>query len=297
MVERALPRTIALTAAALLAFAANSVLCRLALRSQSIDPWTFTAVRLASGALVLLPLLRRGPPTGGRRLKPVSAAALFGYALAFSLAYVELDAGTGALLLFGAVQVTMIGVGLWSGERPSKLRALGMLAAAVGLVVLVAPGVSSPQPLAAASMALAGVCWGVYSLRGRRERAPLGATAANFVAAAPAGLLALLAAPDSSGVTGYGMVLAIVSGALTSGLGYVAWYAALPAHSATSAAIVQLAVPVIAASGGVVWLGERPTMRLVAASVLTLGGILVALLAQKPARASVEPSPSPASRS
>jgi drug/metabolite transporter (DMT)-like permease len=296
MVERALSRTIALTAAALLAFAANSVLCRLALRSQVIDPWTFTAVRLASGALILLPLLLRGRSSEGRRLRGVSAAALFGYALAFSLAYLELDAGTGALLLFGSVQVTMIGAGLASGERPSKLRALGMLTAAVGLVVLVAPGVSSPQPLAAASMALAGICWGVYSLRGRGERAPLRATASNFVAAAPAGLLALLAAPGSSSVTAYGVGLAVVSGALTSGLGYVAWYAALPGHSATSASIVQLAVPVIAAGGGVVWLGERPSWRLLGASALTLGGILMALLARRPARAVAEPAASPVSR-
>src|SRR5688572_3459718 len=296
MPGRSLPRTIALTAAALLAFAANSVLCRLALRSQAIDPWTFTAVRLASGALILLPLLGRGPAVGRQRLRIASAAALFGYALAFSLAYVELDAGTGALLLFGSVQVTMIGAGLRAGERPTRLRVLGMVLAAGGLVVLVAPGLSAPAPFAAASMALAGVCWGVYSLRGRGVAGPLQATAWNFLAAAPAGALALWLAPSSPSATGYGIALAVTSGALTSGLGYVAWYAALPGHSATSASIVQLAVPVIAASGGVAWLGERPTLRLFAASALTLGGILIVLLARRAVPAPVQTAPSPLSR-
>ena len=291
-----MPRTIALTAAALIAFAANSVLCRLALRSHAIDPWSFTAVRLASGALILLPLLERGPAIGRQRLRPVLAATLFGYALAFSLAYVELDAGTGALLLFGSVQVTMIGAGLRAGERPTKLRLLGMLLAAVGLVVLVAPGLSAPAPLAAASMALAGACWGVYSLRGRGVAGPLQATAWNFLLAAPAGVLALALARSESHFTSRGILLAVTSGALTSGLGYVAWYAALPGHSATSASIVQLAVPVIAASAGVAWLGERPTARLFAASALTLGGILIVLLARRGASAPIAPAASPLSR-
>lgn len=273
----ALPRTVALTVVTLAAFAGNSILCRLALRTGAIDPLSFTAVRLASGALVLAPFLRAGP----RPWSPRAAAALFAYALAFSLAYVWLDAGTGALLLFGAVQITMIGAGLWQGERPGALRTLGILAAIAGVVLLVAPGVSAPSPRGALLMTAAGLAWGVYSLLGRGARVPTRATACNFALAAPAALVVLGLGASTVTVTAQGALLAVVSGALTSGLGYVLWYAALPGHSATSAAVVQLAVPVIAALGGVVLLDERPTTRLFGAGALTVGGVLVAVLAAR----------------
>ncbi len=280
-----IPRTVALTALTLLAFAANSILCRLALREQAIDPVAFTAVRLASGALALLPFLLAAPGGSGP-WSPAAAGALFAYALAFSVSYLWLDAGTGALLLFGAVQVTMIGAGLRGGERPTPLRAVGIVAAVVGVVVLVLPGVSAPRPLGAALMSAAGVEWGIYSLLGRGATAPTRSTACNFLLAAPAGLVAVLIASGQVFATTRGVALAALSGAVTSGMGYVIWYEALRGHSATSAAVVQLAVPVIAALGGVAFLGERPSPRLFAAGALTLGGVLVAVLARRapPAR-------------
>jgi drug/metabolite transporter (DMT)-like permease len=278
-------RTVALTVVTLVAFAANSVLCRLALRGPAVDPLTFTALRLASGALVLLPFLpTRGAPSSSR-WSARSALALLAYALGFSLAYVWLDTGTGALLLFGAVQVTMIAAGLRAGERPTPLRVLGIVAAVAGVVALVAPGVTAPEPLGALLMVAAGVAWGVYSLLGRGVQAPKLATARNFLLAAPVALLALPLAPDQLQLSPQGIALAVTSGALTSGLGYVVWYAALRGHSATSAAVVQLAVPVLAAAGGVALLGEEPTTRLVVAGALTLGGVLVAVLARRPAGA------------
>jgi drug/metabolite transporter (DMT)-like permease len=282
-------RVVALTALTLVAFAGNSILCRMALVERAIDPVSFTALRLLGGALVLLPALRSRRPWNAR-----AAVALFAYAIGFSLAYVTLDAGTGALLLFGLVQVTMIGAGLRQGERPTPLRALGMAAAVVGVVLLVLPGVSAPDPIGALLMAVAGVAWGVYSLAGRSVLDPVAATAANFVLAAPLGIAALLVAwiplgPGRIGgdlvATAPGIGLALASGALTSGLGYVLWYAALRGHSATSAAIVQLLVPVLAALGGVALLEEEPTPRLLYAGVLTLGGVAVTVLAaQAPGR-------------
>lgn len=276
-------RTTALTVAALVAFAGNSILCRLALRpgaggQSAIDPVGFTALRLASGALVLLPVLVRG---AGRRWSPAAAAALLTYALAFSLAYVSLDAGTGALLLFGLVQVTMIAAGLSAGERPSPLRTAGIAAAVLGVVLLVAPGISAPDPAGAVLMAVGGVAWGVYSLLGRGVADPTAATAANFALAAPAALLVLAARLEASAVTARGALLAVASGALTSGLGYAVWYRALRGHSATSAAVVQLAVPVLAAAGGVALLGEEPTPRLAGAGGLTLAGVALAVLARR----------------
>lgn len=276
-------RTIVLTGAALVAFAGNSILCRLALRpgasgESAIDAVGFTALRLASGALVLLPMLRR---RSSRRWSPPAAAALLTYALGFSLAYVSLDAGTGALLLFGLVQVTMIAAGLRAGERPSPLRVVGMLAAMVGVVLLVAPGVSAPDPAGALLMAVAGVAWGVYSLLGRGLADPTAATAANFALAAPAALLVVAARWDASSITARGALLAAASGALTSGLGYAVWYRALRGHSATSAAVVQLAVPVLAAAGGVALLDERLTPRLLGAGALTLAGVALAVLARR----------------
>lgn len=266
-------RTLALTMLAMLAFAANSLLCRMALAHTAIDAASFTAIRLGSGAIVLWLLValrgRAHASTGNWR----SAFALFAYAAGFSFAYVSLTAATGALLLFGAVQVTMIGHGLWRGERLRKVQVLGCAAAFAGLVGLLLPGLSAP-PLGGASLMLgAGFAWGVYSLRGRQAVDPVTVTAGNFVRAVPFALLLALALWRVRSLDGAGIAYAIASGAGASGMGYVIWYAALPRLRPTSAAIVQLSVPLLAAAGGVVVLGEPLTLRLVIASIAILGGI------------------------
>jgi len=274
------PRTVALTAVTLCAFAGNSLLCRLALAPPaapaSIDALSFTALRIASGAAVLLLLTRPWRAASGARWSPRSALALAAYAVCFSLAYVTLPAGVGALLLFGAVQVTMLGAARLAGERLSAAQMVGLVAAIAGFVVLVAPGLSAPDPGGAALMLAAGVGWGLYSLFGRGLRKPAAANACNFALATPLVALAFLAQAGAAHADPRGAALALVSGTLTSGLGYVAWYAALRGLTATSASIVQLAVPILAAFGGVLFLDERPTLRLALASVLTLGGVALA---------------------
>jgi drug/metabolite transporter (DMT)-like permease len=275
-------RTALLTALALVAFAGNSILCRMALGARLIDPAGFTAVRLGSGALMLwlVVAVRSG---GVPRLAGQwgSAAALFVYAAAFSLAYISLSAGTGALILFGAVQLTMLLAGLRAGERPRPAEWLGLALAASGLVVLVRPGLTAPSPTGSALMATAGVAWGVYSLRGRGSTEPLRNTAGNFLRTVPAALLMLLLAGRGAGWDPRGVLLAIASGALASGLGYAVWYAALPALTATRAALVQLLVPVLAAAGGVVVLGETIPLRLPVAAALVLGGVALAVTSHR----------------
>lgn len=268
------------TAIALCAFAANSWCCRLALRSGDIDPATFTLLRLASGALVLQPIARtlEGAARAGSL---ASAAALLLYAVTFSFAYVSLDAGVGALVLFGSVQATMIGRGLALGERPGAPSWIGLSLAMAGLFYLVAPGISAPSLAGSLSMAAAGAAWGAYSLRGRGERSPVGATAGNFLRATPGAVVALaIARLAGMGLhaSPRGIVLAVLSGAVASGLGYVVWYKALGGMSATTAGIVQLAVPVLTALGGTLFLGEKPGMRLALAATLILGGVSLALL-------------------
>lgn len=267
---------------ALLAFAANSVLCRFALQHTLIGPDWFTAIRLLSGTLVLWLIVRvRATSTSVQDSGSWwSACALFAYAAAFSFAYVALPAATGALLLFGAVQVTMIGHGLWTGQRLRALQAVGLMLAFAGLVVLLSPGLAAPPPLAAALMIVAGIAWGIYSLRGRRAGDPTRVTAGNFLRALPFALLLLLPwavasgrAPDVAGVA-----CAVASGALASGVGYALWYAALPSLASHTAAGVQLSVPVLAAIGGIVLLGEPFGPRLLVASVAVLGGIALVLL-------------------
>lgn len=273
--------TLAATAASLVAFAANSLLARAALAGGAIDAVSFTTLRLASGAVALLLVVRAGGGRGGAG-SWASALALFGYALAFSLAYLTLSAGTGALVLFGAVQATMIGAGLAGGERPRPLAWLGLAVAVAGLIVLLRPGLAAPSPLGAALMAASGACWGIYSLRGRTDVGPVAATAGNFLRAAPLAVGALgLAAVAGGGLelSPFGAALAVLSGVVTSGLGYVVWYTALGGLSASAAGVVQLAVPVLAALGGVALLGERFTARLALASVLVLGGIGTAIVA------------------
>jgi len=279
MVQPSRLRTLALTGLTLIAFAANSVLCRLALGPRSIDPASFTSVRIGAGAAMLALLLLvhgrgRGRPRAGSW---VSALALFGYALAFSLAYVSLEAGTGALILFGSVQLTMIGWGWLAGERPARLEWAGLALAVGGLVWLFLPGVTAPSPRGAGAMVLAGVAWGVYSLRGRRASDPVATTRGNFSRALPLALVASAVAWRGVHLEPAGVALAAASGALASGLGYVLWYAALAGLTSTSAAIVQLAVPVLAALGGAALLDERVTLRLLLAGAAILGGVGLAL--------------------
>jgi len=269
-------RNAALTGAALIAFAANSLLCRAALGPGVIDAGSFTAVRLGSGAVVLALLARpRSADRAGGSW--ASAAALFAYAIAFSFAYRLIPAGSGALILFGSVQATMIGRELGRGGRPHRREWLGLAVALAGLLALTRPGLHAPDPRGAALMAVAGVAWGAYSLRGRGATRPLAATADNFTRSVPLAILPLLLplAPLRFSVTG--VLLAVVSGGIASGLGYVAWYAALRELSASRAAIVQLAVPPLAALGGVLFLGETLEARLLLGGAAILGGIAIAL--------------------
>jgi drug/metabolite transporter (DMT)-like permease len=271
-------RTVVLTGSALTAFAANSLLCRAALGRSAIDPASFSTIRLVSGAatLALLALsTRRGP--SGLAGSWGSAVLLFLYAVPFSFAYVSLGAGTGALILFGAVQATMLAAALSSGERPHVVQWLGLILALGGLVYLVVPGLAAPSPVGSALMALAGVAWGVYSTRGRGASDPLAETAGNFARSVPLAIAVSVAAARHVSVGVNGALLAVASGALASGLGYVAWYAALPGLSATRGASVQLAVPVLAAAGGVIFLSEQVTVRLIVATILILGGVALAL--------------------
>jgi drug/metabolite transporter (DMT)-like permease len=266
----------------MIAFAGNSLLCRMALKHTAIDPATFTSIRMLSGAIALWLIVSMRTGSRVQRGSWPSALALFAYAAAFSFAYVDLSAGMGALLLFGAVQATMILFGLWRGERLNGWQGIGLAAALGGLVALVLPGLSAPSPGSAILMVGAGVAWGVYSLRGTGAGDPLATTAGNFLRAVPfaVGLSLLLLSLARADVRG--VAYAIASGALTSGVGYAIWYAALRGLTATSAATVQLSVPVIAAIGGVMLLGEPITLRLLGASAAILGGIAVVIVRPKP---------------
>lgn len=287
-----------LTAVAMLAFAGNSLLTRAALAGTAIDAASFGSIRVAAGAVVLWVIVRWRSRAAGAPALPrrdlLAAAMLFAYCAAFSFAYRWLDAGTGALILFGCVQVTMFAAGLHAGERFPALAWAGAAAAALGLAVLVWPGVSAPPPAGAGLMALAGLAWGIYSLRGRGVADPLAATASNFAYSVPLALaLSLITWPQAQW-DAPGMALALASGAITSGLGYVIWYAALPALGALRGAVVQLSVPAIAALGGVLWLGERPGARLLLASTVILGGIALALWARsRPAPVPLSPKTQP----
>lgn len=275
-----------ITLVAMLAFAGNSLLCRVALKETGIDAATFTSIRIVSGAVVLWAIVRmRGSIHGAAGSWP-SAFWLFAYAAGFSFAYVSLPAATGALLLFGAVQATMIGYGLWKGERLRAIQVTGLLAAFAGLGGLLLPGVSAPPALGAALMLLAGISWGIYSLRGRGAGDPTAVTAGNFLRAAPFAALVSLAMLSRASVDVPGALYAIASGALASGVGYAIWYTAVRELKATSAATVQLSVPVIAALGGVALLGEPITLRLVLCSAAILGGVAMVILAVPAAQAS-----------
>jgi drug/metabolite transporter (DMT)-like permease len=277
-------RTAILTLVAMLAFAGNSLLCRLALKDGHIDAASFTAIRILSGAAVLALLMRvRGAnPLAAGSWR--SAAALFVYASGFSFAYLGLSAATGALLLFGAVQATMIGYGLWRGERFNGWQMMGLVLASAGLLMLLLPGLVAPSLSHGLLMTSAGVAWGVYSLRARGSGDPTAATAGNFVRAAALAAMTGLALLPWSTFTWRGMVYALASGALTSGLGYVIWYRALQGLAATTAASVQLSVPVLATLGGVLLLSEPVTPQLFYASAALLGGLGLVILAEQRGR-------------
>jgi drug/metabolite transporter (DMT)-like permease len=275
-----------LTALALIAFAANSLLCRLALGGELIDPVSFTTLRLVSGALVLLPASRLvAEPKGAQQAMGSwgSGFALFAYAAAFSLAYVSLNTGMGALILFGSVQVTMISVALKSGDKLGSAQWVGAATAVGGLIYLVLPGITAPDPIGALLMSIAGIAWGMYSIRGKGVTAPVFMTAGNFLRSAPMSLAVSAVAFFSAYLEPFGVLLALISGVVTSGLGYVLWYKALSGLTTTQASVVQLLVPVLAALGGVAFLAEQVSVRLIGASALILGGVALAILKRNPA--------------
>lgn len=288
-------RVVLLTTLAMLAFAGNSLLGRMALRDGAMDAGSFTVLRLLFGALALWLLVRAGQrrPRGSWR----SALALFVYAAAFSYAYLGLDAGAGALVLFGAVQLTMALAGWRQGERLGRLQTTGLLAAMGGLVWLLLPGASAPPLAPALLMLVSGVAWGAYSLLGRGSRDPLADTAGNFLLAVPLGLglAGVLLARGDLRWSEEGLALAFLSGALTSGVGYALWYGALRGLGAFQAASVQLSVPVLAALAGAALLAEPLTPRLVLASVVVLGGIAL-MLGAKRADSQAPPPPQPPAR-
>ena len=277
-------RTAAFVALALLGFAANSLLCRAALAATAIDPFAFTAIRLISGALVLAAIVaaRGGPAWRAGDWR--GAAALFVYAIAFAWAYLDLQAGVGALLLFGAVQLTMLLAAFRRGERFGARQWCGLAVAVAGLLAMKLPLAGAPLPWAGTlAMLLAGVAWGVYSLLGRGARAPLALTAGNFLRATPFALALLPFAAPVAQWPRAGVLLAIASGALASGIGYALWYAALPALRASQAAMLQLLVPVIAAAGGIVLLGETLDLGLALGGGAILCGVFLALRTAPPA--------------
>lgn len=265
---------------ALIAFASNSIICRLALRDDVIDASSFSVIRLLSGAAALWVILY----FSGYRKKPeyngswTSAIMLFLYAFAFSFAYIELDAGIGALILFGVVQVTMLLTGIVKGERPHPMQYIGLILAIGGLFYLVSPGLGSPPVISSGLMAIAGIGWGVYSLRGRGNNHPMAVTTDNFIRTIPFAVLAGLVFLPQVHITSPGFIWAVISGAITSGIGYIIWYSALRGLTRTRAAIIQLSVPVIAAFGGVILLSEDITLRLILSGLLTLGGVALAII-------------------
>jgi len=277
------PRVILLTSIALVAFAGNSVLCRMALDGGTIDAAGFSLIRLASGAIALLIILSVTDRTHSTKSHGswISASMLFLYAVCFSFAYINLDAGTGALILFGMVQATMIAGALLEGDRPSPVEWGGWLLTVVGFIYLMSPGLTAPSPIGAGLMGLAGIGWGIYSLRGRSESDALAGTTFNFVRSVPLVTVVALIGFSHLHLSREGIVLAAVSGALTSGVGYAIWYAALRGLSSMQAAMVQLSVPLLAAAGGMLLLSEPASTRLIVSGVLILGGICLAVFGKE----------------
>lgn len=276
-------RIVLLTALAMIAFAANSVLARLALADGAMDALSYTGIRILAGAVILFLLVwwRTRQSGAGFSLAGhwLQAGALLGYALGFSLAYGWLGAATGALILFASVQVGMVARAIAAGDRPGLLEWLGLLLALGAFAYLVSPGLTAPDPLGSLLMVLAGLCWAAYSLLGRGSVRPLDDTAGNFLRCAPVAVLLLAIGVWDNAPRWDGLVYAIASGAVASGLGYAVWYAVLPALTRTRAAIVQLSVPALSAFGAVLFIGEALDARLLVSSTVILGGIGVATLA------------------
>ena len=287
------PRTAALTLLTLIAFASNSLLTRLALGAREIDAATFTSIRLVAGAVMLALLVRAQTgswmPAGRRGAS--GPLALFVYAAPFSFAYLRIGAAVGALVLFGVVQLTMIAYGLMRGERPDGLTWLGLALATTGLVMLTVPSAGRPDPIGLLLMAVAGVAWGVYSLVGRTAGDPIVSNAWSFLWSSPLALLLNVAAVPSAIASGRGVLLAVISGAVTSGLGYAIWYRALPRLSVTQAAVAQLSVPVIAALGAAAFLGETLSVRFAISAAAVLGGVALVLTRSRTAGRQSRPAP------
>jgi len=275
-------RTAAFTLLALIAFASNSLLTRLALGSHRIDAATFTSIRLVSGAVVLVLIVRAREGTFKplRGHGPIGATALFVYAVPFSFAYLRIGAAVGALVLFGIVQLTMIGYGIFRGERPPALAWVGLVLAFAGLAILTTPSVTRPDWPGLGLMSLAGIAWGVYSLTGRKARDPIASNAQSFIWSSIPSLILVAVLRHSISASSQGIALALVSGAVTSGLGYAVWYRVLPRLSVTQAAVAQLSVPVIAAIGAVALLHETLSIRLVISGVAVLSGVGIVLAAR-----------------
>lgn len=275
-------KTLLCTTFSLIAFAANSVLCRLALKGGEIDPSSFTAVRLVAGAVVLAVILQVTAGEKGKKSRGGwwAALMLFLYAVTFSFAYTSLDTGTGALVLFGTVQLTIVLIGYFRGVKLRVLEWSGMIIAFGGLAYLVLPGVKAPSMIGFMLMAAAGAAWGIYTLSGRESINPLADTAFNFIRTIPLVIVLVIVALQDIQLSAQGILLAAISGGVASGIGYTLWYTALGGLSATESAVVQLAVPVIAAMGGVIFVSESLSQRLVISTVLTLSGILMVTLGQ-----------------
>lgn len=274
------------TGFALVCFALNSILCRLALGQNLIDAPSFTAIRIVSGAVTLLAIFSFFKTKNADGLKGtwLSAFFLFAYAICFSFAYNELTTATGALVLFGTVQATLIILALKNGERPTAFEWLGLLVAVGGLVYLVSPGLSAPPLFSAALMVCAGISWGFYTIRGKKSANPLADTTGNFLRAVPFVLLSSLPFINQTHLSANGIIYAVLSGAIASGIGYAVWYAALKFHTATRAAVLQLAVPVFAALGGILLLSESVSFRLLISASLILGGISTVIVKKKARR-------------
>jgi drug/metabolite transporter (DMT)-like permease len=280
MPEMRVIKPLVFTTLALIAFAANSVLCRLALGEKTIDAAGFTSVRLLSGALVLFCILKFSNKKNGSSTKGSWSAAfmLFLYAVTFSFAYLTLNTGTGALILFGSVQITMILRSLFSGNRLLPIEWMGVIVAFSGIVYLVLPGVTAPSFTGFSLMTLAGIAWGLYTLKGRGSANPLSDTTYNFLRSVPFMIVLGMFFFQNVHISREGVILAAISGGITSGIGYTLWYMALRGLSATQAAVVQLSVPVIAGFGGIVFISEPISLRLTLSALLTLGGILMVIL-------------------
>ena len=278
------------TAFALIAFASNSVLNRLALGGNMIDAASYIGIRLVSGALTLWLIngiskrdfsLIRTAFIGASASRFLPAFYLFTYGVAFSFAYRSLNSGMGAFILFGTVQTTMLSMAILRGERPHISEWLGLMVAIGGLVYLVLPGLSAPDPLGALLMIMAGVAWGFYTLKGRGVKDPLETTALNFILSVPMVLMLIVFTFQKMHLSTEGVAYAIVSGALTSGVGYAIWYAALKGLKTTQAALLQLLVPIIAALGGIIFLSENITSRLIVAGLLIITGVVLALFGKR----------------